>query len=297
MKITFLGTSAMQPTKERNLPCLLFSYSSENILIDCGEGVQRQMKIKGVKPAKLTKILISHWHGDHVLGLGGLIRNLGANQYNGILEIYGPKGINEFVHCILNSCVYDERIKIKLNEIHDGKIFENKEIYIEAFKLEHSSLCYGFNIIEKDKRKMNMTYLKKFDLVKNPILGELQRGKNIIWKGQRIKVDKATHLIKGRKFSYVVDTKYFSGIKNKIKNADLLVCESTYLEDMKEKASEYKHLTAKLAAKLAKESNVKKLVLTHFSQRHKNAEEFKKEASKVFRNVVCAKDFMEISIS
>lgn len=296
MEITFLGTSAMQPTRERNLPSLLFSHGSENILVDCGEGSQRQMKIKGIKPSKITRILISHWHGDHVLGLGGLIMNLSANQYKNELEIYGPKGIKDFIKNILHSCVYEERIKIKLNEIKEGVIFESKELIIEAFKLKHSSLCYGFNFIEKDKRKMNMDYLKKFNLIKHPILGDLQKGKNIIWKGNKISVDKATKLIKGRKFSYVVDTEYINNIKNEVKCADLLVCESTYLEDMKDKANDYKHLTAKQAAKIAKEANVKKLILTHFSQRYKHAEEFKKEASKIFKNVICAKDFMNIKI-
>lgn len=296
MKIVFLGTSSMQPTKERGLPAFLFSHGSENILVDCGEGTQRQMKIKKIKPNKLTKILISHWHGDHVLGLGGLIRNLGANQYGGILEIYGPKDIEKYMGNILNSCVYEERIKIKLIEIKHGKIFENKDFFIEAFKLKHPGLCYGFNFIEKERRKINLNYTKKFGLVKHQLLGDLQKGKDIIWKGKRIKVKDATNLVFGKKVSYISDTKYFKDILNFIKNADLLISEATYLEIDKDKAEAYQHLTAKQAAKLAKEGNVKKLVLTHFSQRYKDEMEFKEEAVKIYRNVVCAKDFMEINI-
>lgn len=296
MKILFLGTSSMQPTKERNLSSVLFSHGTENILIDCGEGTQRQMKVAGVKPAKLTKILISHWHGDHVLGLGGLIRNLGANQYNGILEIYGPKGIKEFINCILHSCIYEDRIKINLHEIKEGVIFENKEIYIGAFKLEHSSLCYGFSLVEKDKRKINLEYTKKFGLTKHPILGELQRGKNIVWNGKKINIKDATKLVKGKKISYVSDTGYSNKLKKYAKDSDLIICEATYLDSMHEKAKEYKHLTAKQAAKIAKESNAKKLVLTHFSQRYKDQDECRKEAAGVFKNVVCAKDFMEFEV-
>ena len=296
MKIVFLGTSSMQPTKERGLPAFLFSYGSENILVDCGEGTQRQMKIKKIKPNKLTKILISHWHGDHVLGLGGLIRNLGANQYNGTLEVYGPKGIEKYMDNILNSSVYEERTSIKLIEIDSGKIFENKDFYIEAFKLEHSSLCYGFNFVGKDKRKINLNYTKKFRLVKHPILGELQKGNDIVWEGRKIKAKDATILISGKKISYISDTKYFGKLASFIKNSDLLISESTYLEKDSDKAKDYTHLTAKQAAELAKEGKVKKLALTHFSQRYKDYKEFKDEATKVFKNTVCASDFMEIDI-
>lgn len=296
MKVVFLGTSSMQPTKERGLPAFLFSHGSENILVDCGEGTQRQMKIKKIKPNKLTKVLISHWHGDHVLGLGGLIRNLGANQYNGTLEIYGPREIKKYIDNILNSCIYEERVNIRLVEINPGKIFENKEFYIEAFKLEHSSLCYGFNFIEKERRKINLNYTKKFGLTKHQILGELQKGKDIIWKGKKIKAKNATILVPGKKISYISDTKYFGKLTGFIKNADLLISESTYLERDNDKAEAYNHLTSKQAAKLAKEGYVKKLVLTHFSQRYRDCKEFREEAVKIFKNTVCANDFMEIDI-
>src|SRR3989344_8028188 len=112
MKITFLGTQAMQPTVKRGLPAIHLSWENENCLIDCGEGTQRQMKIAGIKPTKLTRIFISHFHADHMLGLAGLIRNLGANEYKGVLHIYGPKGLPVFFDHLLRSSLYIPKVKV-----------------------------------------------------------------------------------------------------------------------------------------------------------------------------------------
>lgn len=294
MEIVFLGTSAMQPTKERNLSSIWFSHGSENLLIDCGEGTQRQMKIAGLKPTKLTRVLISHWHGDHVLGLGGLIRYLNANNYNEVLHIYGPKGIERFIKNILNSCSLGNSVNLKLIEIKDGRIFENKEIYIEAFRLNHTELCYGFNILEKNKRRINVKYLSKFGLKTHPLLGDLQKGKDIVWKGKRIKAESATSIVKGRKLSFIIDTGYDSDIIKKVKGADLIVSESTFSDELKEKADLYKHLTAKQAADIAKKAGAKSLILTHFSQRYKICNDLLREGKIIFKNTKCAKDFMKV---
>ena len=294
MEITFLGTSAMQPTKERNLSSVLFNYNSENILVDCGEGTQRQMKIAGLKPTRINRILISHWHGDHVLGLGGLIRYLGANEYNNTLYIYGPKGIKEYIKNILNSCVFTENVKIELIELKEGLIFENKEFYIESFRLYHTEVCYGFNFIEKDKRRINVKYLAKFGLKTHPLVGELQRGKDIVWEKKKIKAKDATITVKGKKISFIIDTGFDKSISKSVKESDLVICEATYSDDLKEKAMKYKHLTAKQAAEIAKQAKAKKLILTHFSQRYPDIKELEKESKKLFKNTTCAKDFMKI---
>ena len=294
MEITFLGTSAMQPTKERNLSSVLFNYGSENILVDCGEGTQRQMKIAGLKPTRITRILISHWHGDHVLGLGGLIRYLGANEYNNTLYIYGPKGIKDYVKNILNSCVFTDNVKIELIEIKEGLIFENKDFYIESFRLNHTEVCYGFNFIEKDKRKINVKYLAKFGLKTHPLIGELQKGKDIVWQNKKIKSRDATIIAKGKKISFIIDTGFDENIIKSVKEADLVICEATYSDDLKEKAIKYKHLTAKQASEIAKKAKAKRLILTHFSQRYPDVKELEKESKKLFKNTTCAKDFMKI---
>ena len=157
MEITFLGTSAMQPTKERNLSAILLSYKNENILVDCGEGTQRQFRLIDLKPTKITKILITHLHGDHIFGLPGLMQNLEVNNYNGLLEIYGPKGTAEFFNFLFKLGVFI-KLRYKITEIKDGVICDKKDFLIRAKKLEHGKLCYGYEFIEKDRRKINLNY-------------------------------------------------------------------------------------------------------------------------------------------
>lgn len=294
MKITFLGTGSMQPTKERNLSSIYFSHEAENILFDCGEGTQRQIKIAGLKATNLTRIFLSHFHADHVLGLGGILRNLDANQYNKTLYIYGPEGLSKFFHNIIHSAYYGKGIDVKLIEFKDNDIINCDKFTIEAVKLGHSVPSYGFIIQEKEKRKINLEYTLKFGLTKHPLLGELQKGNDIIWEGKKITAKKGTVLIKGKKLGIINDTGMCNGCLKVGKNADLLICESTFSHEDKEKAEEYRHLTSKQAANIAKKSNCKKLILTHFSQRYKNTDEIKKEAKSIFKNTECAEDFMSL---
>lgn len=286
----------MQPTRDRNLTAIYFNYDSEQILFDCGEGTQRQMKIAGIAPTKLTKVIISHFHADHVLGLGGLIRNLEANQYNKVLHIYGPKGLEKFFNNIVNSAYYKSSIKIKLIEIKPGIIIDEEKFEIEAFLLEHSVPCFGFRLKEKDRRKINIEYLSKFGLTQHPLLGELQKGKDIVWEGKKITVKQGTKIVKGKIISFIFDTGYSQKLIKVARDADILISESTLSAKEKEKAREYKHLTTEDAAKIAKKSKVKKLILTHFSQRYKSTKDLQKEAQKLFQNVECAYDFLTVEI-
>jgi len=295
MKITFLGTSAMVPTKERNHPSILINYDKENILLDCGENTQRQLKFINFSPNKITRLLISHWHGDHILGIPGLIQTLGANNYEKTLEIYGPKNSKLFMKKIINSFLLENKIKYKVHEVK-GKFFENDDFYLEATYLKHSAPCLSFSLIEKNKRKMNLSYLKKFNLTRDPLLGELQKGKDIVYNNKKIKAKNATFLIKGKKITYISDTLFNNSCINAAKNADILISEATFANDFKEKAKEYSHLTAAQSALIAKKAKVKQLILTHFSQRYKNIEQLEKEAKKIFKNTIMAKDFMQIEI-
>lgn len=294
MKITFLGTSAMQPTKERNPSAIFLNYKDENILIDCGEGTQRQMKIIKLKATKLTRIIITHMHPDHTLGLPGMLYNLYANEYNKTLQIYGPKGINDIVKFFIGTI--GKKIKYEIHELKNGIIINENEFFIKATKLNHSIECYGLEFIEKDKRKINLDYIKKFGLKQDPILKKLQKGKNIIWKGKKIEANKSTFLIKGKKVSFILDTKLCKNCYKIAKDSDILISESTFLDNLKEKAEEYKHLTAKQAAEIAENSNVKKLVLTHISPRYGSNKNIFEEAKKYFKNVMVAKDFSEVEL-
>ncbi|MBN1157516.1 ribonuclease Z [Candidatus Woesearchaeota archaeon] len=296
MKLIFLGTSCMVPTKERNQVCTLLSHGSELLMFDCGEGTQRQFKIAGLKPTKVTKILISHWHGDHVLGLPGLIQTMSASEYSGTLMIFGPKGIKEKINGMMNVFNFDCNIRIDVREIGEGVFFENKDYILEAVRLRHRILCIGYRFIEKDKRRINLEYTKKLGIPEGPILGKLQRGQQVKWNGNDVEIENATKLVKGKKIAFIFDTIPCESCQHIAEDADVLVSEGVYCSDLEEKALEYKHLTAKQAAQIAKQANVKKLILTHLSQRYKETKHLKEEAEREFGNVVCADDFMEVKI-
>lgn len=297
MQVIFLGTAAMVPNKDRAHSCVFVSYAGEGILFDCGENAQRQLKIAGVPPTKVTKVLISHWHGDHVLGLPGLIQTLCSSEYERTLSIYGPKGTKEFMKNLFKAFVFDKKlIRLDINEVGCGRIFENREYILEAEPLEHSILSLGYGLIEKDRRKINLDYVRKIGIPDGPLLGRLQEGKGITFKGERITPEKATTIVKGKKLVYIADTVPCQNAVKLAKNADLLIIEATYASNLEDKAEEYRHLTAKQAAVIAAQAGVKKLVLTHFSNRYKTTHELEEEAKTQFRDVIAAKDFMKIKV-
>src|SRR3989344_577737 len=166
IKIKIPGTSPKIPTKKKKHHFNLITYKKQGILVSCGEGTQRQLRIAGIKPGKITKLLITHWHGDHVLGIPGLIQNLAANNYKNTLEIYGPKGTKKYLKNMLSGIVMQERIKYEVNEINAG-IFYKKDFILEAAHLDHITPCLAYSIREKDRRKLKLNYLKKFGLKKN----------------------------------------------------------------------------------------------------------------------------------
>lgn len=294
MYIQFLGTSAMVPTAERNHSSLLLFHEKDSILFDCGEGTQKQMKIAGIDINRISKILISHWHGDHVLGLGGLLQTMASQSYDRTLRIYGPKGSKEYINNMMKGFAFDNKIELEVNEISEGRFYESSDYYLEAAKLEHSVPTYGYAFIEQDRRKIDLAFTKKLGIPEGPLLGKLQQGENITFKGKTVKADEATTVIKGKKFCYIADTLPCNSAVKLAKDSDLLVSESTHASKIEEKAEEFKHLTAKQAATIAEKANAKKLVLTHFSQRYKNTDEIEEEAKLVFPNVTCAKDFMKV---
>ncbi len=295
MEIVFLGTGSMQPTKQRNHSAILLSYKSENILMDCGEGTQRQMRIAGLKPARITRLLISHWHGDHVFGLPGLLSSMGADQPDSKLLIYGPAGSRKYIENMLNGFVCKDVIDFEIHEVKTGKIIDHPDFIVEAQALKHSSPCYGYAFIEKDKLKIDIAQARKFGLA-GPILGQIQQGKDVEWKGKKIKAKDVTYIQKGKKVSYIADTMSCEGANALAKDADLLISEGTHLDELKEKTEKYMHLTVKQAALIASENNAKKLIVTHLSQRYKSPLETAEEARTYFPNSLVAEDFMKVTV-
>lgn len=296
MKIVFLGTGSMVPTKERNHSAILLSYKDENILIDCGEGTQRQFRYMGLSPAKISRILITHWHGDHVLGLPGLLSNMDKLGHVNEIEIYGPRGSKTYFNNMMRGVAHKIEMKIKVIEISKTRFFETRDFYLEALTLGHHPECLGYNFIEKDKHKINMDYLKKTGIKAGPELKKLQQGKSFSFKGEKIDLSKATKLIKGKKVSFIMDTGFCGNILKLAKNSNLFISEATFSSEIKDKAEKYNHLTAEQAGKIAKQANVRKLVITHFSQRYKDISCLIKEVKKNFKNVAAAEDFMVLEL-
>jgi ribonuclease Z len=296
MQIIFLGTSCAKPTKERNHSSIFVSYGSDGILFDCGEGTQRQLTIAGIKPHKINKVMISHWHGDHVLGLPGLIQTLGLLGYEKTLKIYGPVGTKKRVRSIFDSCDFEERIDIEVKEVKEGKFYDGNDYYLEAYELKHSTRIIGFRFVEKNKRRINISAVKKLGIPEGPLLGKLQEGKTITFNGKKIGPKNTTYVVEGKKIGYIPDS---VPNKNSIKIAqdnDILICDATYDSSLQEKADKHMHMTAKQAGLIANQAKVKKLIITHFSTRYKDAKVLEEDAKDVFKDVEAAYDFMKVKL-
>ena len=283
----------MQPTVKRNHSSILLSHNRENLLFDCGEGTQRQMRFAKVKPARITKIFISHWHGDHCFGIPGLMSAMGADNFEGTLEIYGPKGSKTYLKHMLKGFARKDMITYKIKEVSKGTIVNADNFIIEAHQLKHSVSCVGYSFKEKDKLRIDVKKATKLGL-KGEILGRLQKGKNVTLKGKKIMFKDVTYKVKGKKISYIADTVKCLGARKLAKDCDLLISEATHCDDVVKR--KYMHLTVREACEIAKTGKAKRLVLTHISQRYKDSKSVLKEAKKYFKKVQVAEDFMVIEI-
>lgn len=288
-----MGTSQAIPTKTRNHTAILIRYEDEMILVDCGEGTQRQFRKAGINPCKLTKLLITHWHGDHILGIPGLLQTLALNNYNKTLDVYGPHGTKRFMDMMLGMFVFEGKIDVKIHEIDEGTFYDGKFI-LKAYRMIHGAKTLAYRLEEKQKRRIDVKKIKKLGL-KGPIIGRLQRGEDIIFLGKKISAKKVTYVQNGRKIAFILDTKLNPNCFEAAKDVDILICESTYLEKDGDKAEEYRHLTALQCGEIAKKAKVKSLYLTHISQRYElNEDELLKEAKKSFKNSFLTYDLMKI---
>ena len=295
MQLTILGTSSTVPTKNRNHVGYLLTYKAEGLLFDCGEGIQRQMKQAGISFSKITRIFLSHWHGDHMLGLPGLLQSMAMHEYTKELKIYGPPGSKLKFKKLLEAFESTYPIEATMHEVKEGKFLDTKDFYIEAYPLAHRTKCYGYRFVEKDRRKIKTSALKKLGIPEGPLLGKLQQGNTITVKARKVKPEDVSTVIKGRIFAFISDTRPSKKCHKIAKDADILLCESTYSSEHQTKAEEHFHMTAVEAAQIASQSNVKKLILTHFSARYKDESVLEKDARTIFDNTLAARDFIKIT--
>jgi ribonuclease Z len=295
-----LGTSCMVPTKERNVQAIYVEYKGEGILFDCGEGTQRQMNIAGINRNKIRKILLTHWHGDHVSGLVGLLQTMSNNENPQKVTIFGPRETKERIAHLLRAVSFEEnRMELEIKELNPSgveKIYDGEDYIIQAAYLDHKIPCLGYSLIEKDKRRINMAKAKKLGLKEGPLIGKLQAGHDVSFKGQTVAADEVSHMQKGKKLSIILDTLPCKNAYELAAEADVLIAESAYTSDMEEKSLEYKHMTTKQAALIATTANVKKLIITHFSQRYKTNRELEEDVRIFFPESQAAFDFMKIKL-
>ncbi|WP_456464388.1 ribonuclease Z [Persephonella sp.] len=296
-KVVLLGTSSAMPTKDRNNSGVYLGYKGKGFLFDCGEGTQRQIMRAGLSIYRIDKIFISHLHTDHILGLPGLIETLDMHDKDSI-EIHSVKGLKNVIDCVLNGVIYAPDIQININEHSFSAdvftIFEGKEFRIKAVGLNHVVDCLGFSFEEKPKIKYNKEKIKQLDLQGSDFI-QLEKVGYINKNGKIIKKEEITFVEKGFKFTYIPDTYRTENIIKLAKESDLLVIESTYLNE-ENKAREYGHLTLEYILQIYPELECKKIVLTHFSRRYSSLEEFENRIREEgITNIFLGHDFMEIS--
>ncbi|MFC2174731.1 ribonuclease Z [archaeon] len=298
-EIVFLGTSCGIPAPERNHAAIYFRYNEHRFLFDCGENTQRQLAIAKLSPMKISRIFLTHFHGDHYYGLIGFIQSCYWRERAEPLYIYGPKGVKKIVGDVMRLVEPGKNtFEIIVKEVKGGWEIQEEDYTVSAFETKHSGPGVGYVFQEKERLHVDEEKLRKLGLDPCPMYADLKAGKTVEWKGKKLKPTNYVTGEKGIKFVYSGDTEPIDATVKAADGADLLVHEASFAQDATDRARETNHSTAKEAGEIARQANVKQLVLTHFSTRYKDEELDKllQDAQKEFDNVILAKDFMKIEI-
>jgi ribonuclease Z len=295
-EILFLGTSASAPSAHRGLSAQVVKHDEYRFLIDCGEGTQRQILQSGLGFKNLTRILLTHGHLDHILGLGGLLSTFLRWEAVNELEIYGGRSTLDRVHDLLYGVVLRGKqppMPLKMNEIKPGLFFETDDFTVTAFPVSHRGPdCLGYVFEGKARRPFLPEKADALGVPFGPERRDLVAGREItLTDGRRVQPDDVLGpLHKGTKLVVTGDAGKTGNLVEVCREADALVIESTYLEEEAEMAGQFSHLTARQGAELAVQAGVKKLILTHISRRYREKDVLK-EAQAIFPNSVVARDF------
>jgi ribonuclease Z len=295
LKITFLGTAGSTPTKFRNLPAVALDYNGSIFLFDCGEGTQRQCMYYSVNISRIKAVFLSHIHGDHTIGLAGLLRTLALNKRTEPIYIYIPKGYEKHLLALIGFDMALIPYKLIIKPIKSGTIYREDKCQVSAFRLAHTVPTYGFVFKEDDKTRFLKQKVKALG-IKGEMFKELLKNKQITIRKRKIKLSEITFNESGKKIAYATDTRPSSSTVAAAKGADVLILESTYADSEKRLAKERHHSTATESASIAKKAKAKRLVLVHLSARYRTADQILKEAKKVFANTDVAKDGFVINI-
>jgi len=289
--LTILGCSSQQPTRLRNHGAYLLRWNGEGFLFDPGEGTQRQFIFADIAPPTVTRIFVSHFHGDHCLGLGSMLMRLNLDKVTHPIHCYYPASGKEYFDRLRFGTIYHENIEVIEHPVEsEGIVDQFPGFTIEAYSLSHGVDNLAWRITEDDTVKFEKEKLKAHG-VKGTLVKELEANGSIEVNGQKVTLEDVSWVRKGDTFAVVIDTKYTKKAIDAAKNAKMLLCESTYLEEHKELATKHLHLTAKQAAQIAKEADVQQLILTHYSARYRDVDAFEQEAREVFTNSFAGDDF------
>ncbi len=305
MEVVFLGTGAGVPSKERNVSAIALSLLQEQNsvwLFDCGEATQHQILQTNIKPRKVNKIFITHMHGDHIYGLPGFLSSRSFQGGNNPVTVYGPKGLKQYIETSLTLSETHLSYPLSFVEVTDQMIIETEHFQIYVQSLDHGIPCFGYRVVERDKPGELLVHkLKKMGIEPGPIYKEIKKNEYVIVPdiGTIYRKDVVGEPKRGRIISVIGDTR-FSKLHRKLANhADLLIHEATFGKDKQNLAHRYYHSTTLQAAQLAKESNCKRLIITHISSRYqqKENEQLLQEAREIFPNTELANDFSKFTIT
>ena len=300
LRVVFLGTAGSVPTPKRSLPAILIQRKGEQIMFDCGEGVQRQIiKAKAGFHRKM-KVFITHMHGDHVLGLPGLLQTMALLDRERKLDVFGPPGIKRFLEDIRETVQFVLTFPMEIHEIYEvGVVCEEQEYVIQAVWANHVIPSLAYALVEKPRPgKFHPEKAKALGIPEGSLWSKLQHGHDVkLPDGRVVKPEDVTGSLRlGRKIVYTGDTRPFKGFVKLATGADLLIHDATLDEKLAERAEEDGHSTPEQAAKNAKKAKVKQLILTHLSARYDDASILLEQAQKIFKNTQVAEDFMKIEI-
>jgi ribonuclease Z len=299
-ELTFLGTSASAPSVQRGLSSALVHFRNHRFMIDCGEGTQRQLLRSGLGFKRLNKILITHSHLDHILGLGGLVSTMARWEMIEQLDIYGGEGaldrIERLFGVVFGTGEYPR--SLRLHALEPGVFFEDEHVTVEAFPVEHRGPgCFGFLFSERTKRPFLNDKAEALGVPHGPERRLLVQGERItLADGRVIEPDQVLGPAEaGTRLAFIGDLARTRGLGKIVEGADALVVEATYLDADREMARRFGHLTAAQAAEFARRTHVRQLLLTHISRRY-HARQIKEEAQAIFPNAVVANDFDHFEI-
>ena len=298
MKLVYLGTSAAAPTPERSLTCICLVRENEVLMFDAGEGAQVAYLKAGLPWNKKMKIFVTHLHGDHCLGILGLLQTMSMQKRTESLEIYGPAGIEEFITANIKVLNFGLPFPVFITIVEEGDVVNEKKYRISCCEAQHGIPAFSYCFEENEKPGVFYPEkAKELGIPEGKMWQELQNGNSVEVNGVKIDSSQVTGDKRpGKKIGISGDTRPTEKLQNFFTNSDYLSFDCTFSFDLKDRAIETNHGTAKEAAELAKNANVKNLILTHFSARYSDESVLLDEAKQVHESVIAAKDLLEIEI-